>query len=139
MKNEVVKSLMNINRKIEMLDLRKQSNSIEEVIKNLENEIKFLGEKFELNDIEALLFATICIYIVDNSNREADLDDIARFLDVTSLEILYHKSSLDTLIKKELIKTCPKECRNRNCNKSEINFLDEAFKLNEKVVTSFNA
>lgn len=135
MKNELVKSLMKANKVIKTWELNSDINSLKKVVKLLKNETKFIRKKFELNKIEALFLAAICLYKIENNNRLTEIDDITRILEINNLELLFQKEHIYSLEKKELIKL---NLRNSNSDDTpEIEFLNLELNLSKKITKLF--
>ncbi|MFA7446255.1 MAG: hypothetical protein WCY89_09935 [Flavobacteriaceae bacterium] len=131
MKNQTLQALAVIKKR---LDNCGRDCTFTEVLENNKTEIDFLANKFKLKEEEALFLIASCIYSIED-NSEFDVNDLARMLEVSRIEILLYQKHLNALVEKELLVAYPKDCGKhyRNNTKSSIEILNKDFMLHSSV------
>ncbi len=88
--------------------------------------INELGEYLKTEAMDSVLFVALFTLTV-NGNRSIDLDDIARFFDISSIDAFVFKSKLNTLAEKNLIR---KEYSHRSS--------ESVYYVDEKVINAIS-
>ena len=94
---QILKTLMLLNKR--MYDSR-DAISFQSILEENKNEITFLKEQFQLNEVETLLFVLSCIRTIGYGDLYTNLDKIASHCNLSIFEILLHQKAIQSLIDK---------------------------------------
>jgi hypothetical protein len=80
----------------------KGSKLLKSKLKGTKMSLDVIQRQLHIDEIESLLFTTV--FILQMQDESIDLRDFTRFLDITTLDALQYKASIDKLIQKKLVR-----------------------------------